>query len=697
MQISNFTRLVDGRVILCVLATLLLAYVWINSYFQLKTARNEALETVQRDTNNYARIIDEHAFRTILAADQASIFLANRYNELGNQLNLKEFAQSGMFVGDIIHQVAIIDGDGVLALSNLPTKKINLSDREHFRVHREQDTARIFISKPILGRLSKKWSIQLSRRANKDDGGLNGVVVISLDPFYFTRFYEDIKLGPSDVIIIARDDGTVLARRTNTKSDTGIDISKDEAFRAALTKNEGDLIANSTLDKKQRIYAHRKLASYPLFVIIGKGVDDALQPYSLHESETIRLNVIISLLVLSFTGFAVFMYGRLLASQKQALASDAAKTILLGELEVHQAELNASSERMNAILLNAADAIITTSDQGQIETFNHAAEQIFGYKASDILQHNIGQLTSDFSIENWQNNTSRSLAVMVGTRQNAEHFPLELTASKITVLDQEKFILIARDITARHKVERLQQEFVSTVSHELRTPLTAIRGSLGLLVGGVAGTLPEVATRMITLAHANTERLTRLINDLLDVQKLESGVLHLLVERLSLPSIINEAIEANQEYARRLGVSIVGVNEVPQVLVNVDGGRFQQVMANLLSNACKFSESGMQVELHVLQIGDMVRISITDHGPGIAENFRPRMFQKFSQADASSTKAKGGSGLGLSISKAIVNQMHGEIGYSSVIKEGSCFFIDLPIVEVSEKTIDNTERKATAK
>lgn len=674
MQKSNFTRLLDGRAILCVLAAFLLGYVWINSYYQLQIAKNDALEAVRSDANNYARIIDEHASRTILSADQASIFLANRYNDLGNRLDLKEFAQSGMFMGDMINQVAVIAGNGDLAISNLPTQKINLSDREHFRVHLMQDTARIFISKPVLGRLSKKWSIQLSRRVNSADGSLNGVVVVSLDPFYFTRFYEDIKLGPAGLITIAREDGTVLARRSNTISDIGQDISKGEAFRAALARGQGDLITRSTLDKKMRVFAYRKLAAYPVVVIIGKGLEDALQPYELRKAETIRLNTIISLLVLSFTGFAVFMYGRL-------LTNNTAKTILLGELEAHQAELNASSERMNAILQNAADAIITTNDQGQIETFNHAAEQIFGYKAADILLHNIAKLTNDFSTKNWQNNESRSFALLVGTRQNGEHFPLELTASKIALLDQDKFILIARDITARRKVERLQQEFVSTVSHELRTPLTAIRGSLGLLVGGVAGVLPDMAMRMIVLANANTERLTRLINDLLDVQKLESGVLNLVFERLPLPSIIFEAIEANQEYARRLGVRIVGVGEVPNVQLYLDAGRFQQVMANLLSNACKFSEKDGQVELHVQQNGNKVRIEIIDHGPGIAEDFRPRMFQKFSQADASSTKAKGGSGLGLSISKAIVNQMHGEIGYSSVVGEGSCFFIELPIDE----------------
>ncbi len=679
MRNKNLTRLVDGRAILCVLAALLLGYVWISSYYQLQTARIDAIDSVKRDANNYARIIDEHTSRTILSADQASIFLANRFNEVDMQLDLHEFAQSGMFVGDMINQVAIIDAKGDLAISTLPSKKINLSDREHFRVHAVRDSGRLFISKPVLGRVSQKWSIQLTRRANLPDGNLHGVVVISLDPFYFTRFYEDIKLGASGLITVARDDGTVVARRTQTKSDTGQDISKGEAFRAALEKGRGDLVAVSTLDKKERIFAYRKLRDYPLVVLVGMGLEDALQPYEIRRAETIRLATIISLLVLSFTAFAVFMYGRLLASQKQAIASNATKSALLLELEARQAELKASSSSLNAILENAADAIITTNEHGEIESFNHAAEQIFGYPAQDIIRSNFGRLTSAFDKKNWLSPDSRSFPLVLGVRQDGQTFPLELTTSKINLLGQDKIILIARDITARRKVERLQQEFVSTVSHELRTPLTAIRGSLGLLAGGVSGQLPETAKRMITLASANTDRLTRLINDLLDVQKLESGVLSLSLEQLAIAPLIQEAIDANQEYARRCNVQIVCTGSIPEANIEVDAARFQQVMANLLSNACKFSEADAKVEIRVQQIEQSLRIEVQDYGQGIPEDFRDRMFQKFSQADGSATKSKGGSGLGLSITKAIVNQMQGEIGYTSIVGQGSCFYICFPI------------------
>jgi two-component system sensor histidine kinase VicK len=268
------------------------------------------------------------------------------------------------------------------------------------------------------------------------------------------------------------------------------------------------------------------------------------------------------------------------------------------------------------------------------------------------------------------------LGVVEGVRNGGAVFPLEITTSKVHVLGQDKFILIARDITERRKVERLQQEFVSTVSHELRTPLTAIRGSLGLVAGGVTGVLPVQAATLVKMAYTNTERLTQLINDLLDVQKLESGLLSLTQVSCNLAGLIDEARDVNQAFAARLEVNIALHNPTPDVLVNVDAGRFQQVMANLLSNACKYSKPGETVLISTkLLAPDRVRIAVSDHGPGISEEFRERIFQKFSQQDSSDTKAKGGSGLGLSIAKAIVNQM----GYHSTIGEGSSFYVDLPV------------------
>ncbi|AZP14299.1 ATP-binding protein [Undibacterium parvum] len=680
MELLAKNRNRDARVGLSLFSLLLLAYIWGSTYYQLLDAKNEAIQTAQKDARNYARTIEEHTIRTLQTADQAALFVSEHYLVSGLRFDLLSYMKSGIILGDILNQVSIVDQKGELALSNLPMKKTNLADREHIRVHMEKDLGQLFVSKPVLGRISQKWSLQMTRRINHADGSFNGVAVVSVDPFYFTRFYDEINLGKHGTVTMFGEDGIVRARRDGKSAEVGQDLSKGMIFKAALANGSGDMRSTSVVDGKERLFSYRKIKNYPLYVAAAIGIEDALAPYQTRKIEALRLSLIASLLIIAFSVFVIAMVGRLQRSEQHALSANAAKTSLLHDLELQKDELKASSDRLDTIVQNAADAIITTNDRGDIESFNHSAESIFACSAKDLLGRNMQQLTPTLQAGSWKLLEAGVLGVVEGVRNGGAVFPLEITTSKVHVLGQDKFILIARDITERRKVERLQQEFVSTVSHELRTPLTAIRGSLGLVAGGVTGVLPVQAATLVKMAYTNTERLTQLINDLLDVQKLESGLLSLTQVSCNLAKLIDEARDVNQAFATRLEVNIALHNPTPDVQVNVDAGRFQQVMANLLSNACKYSNQGDTVMIATkLLASDRIRIAVSDRGPGISEEFRERIFQKFSQQDSSDTKAKGGSGLGLSISKAIVNQMGGEIGYHSTIGEGSSFYVDFPV------------------
>ena len=242
------------------------------------------------------------------------------------------------------------------------------------------------------------------------------------------------------------------------------------------------------------------------------------------------------------------------------------------------------------------------------------------------------------------------------------------------------------DVTELKKVDRMKSEFVSTVSHELRTPLTSIRGSLGLMAGGVGGHIPDEARGLLDIAQKNCERLINLINDILDIDKIESGLLDLVLAPVDLQSLVDMAVMENTAYASEREVSLVIVEKVSAVVVQVDPHRFAQVMANLLSNAIKYSYARGQVEIAVRRRADGVRVQIRDHGPGIAAEFRPRMFQRFSQSDSSDTRRVGGTGLGLAISKSIVERFGGKIGFESTPGEGSAFYFDLPMVVTAGQT-----------
>lgn len=254
--------------------------------------------------------------------------------------------------------------------------------------------------------------------------------------------------------------------------------------------------------------------------------------------------------------------------------------------------------------------------------------------------------------------------------------PLQLSDGRRQVLS------VAVDISARLRVERMKNEFISTVSHELRTPLTSIRGALGMLGAGVAGPVPDEARPLLEIAHKNTERLVRLINDILDIEKLESGRLQMQLRPWPLRALVEQSIVQNRPYAVEFGVDVVlrpAPSDDDDAMAEVDADRFAQVMANLLSNAVKHSPAGGTVEVELTQAHGGVSIAVNDRGEGIPEAFRAHVFERFAQADASDVRRRGGTGLGLAITRSLVEQMHGTIGFESTPGEGTRFEVWLPL------------------
>jgi len=245
-------------------------------------------------------------------------------------------------------------------------------------------------------------------------------------------------------------------------------------------------------------------------------------------------------------------------------------------------------------------------------------------------------------------------------------------------LDFPAFNGVLLDITTSKQLERVKDEFVSTVSHELRTPLTSILGSLKLVTTLSAASLPAQVAELLALAQRNADRLLALINDLLDMAKIESGALSINLGQIAPDALLKEAIAINEGYAAKLSVTLSCELPAHSPAVLADQARTIQVLSNLISNACKFSAAGAIVNVRLTVEAKAVRFSVVNRGAGIGEEFRSRIFQKFSQGDSSDTRKIGGTGLGLSICKALVERMGGEIGFDSVPYEQTAFWFTVP-------------------
>jgi signal transduction histidine kinase len=236
------------------------------------------------------------------------------------------------------------------------------------------------------------------------------------------------------------------------------------------------------------------------------------------------------------------------------------------------------------------------------------------------------------------------------------------------------------DVSLRNEVDTMKNEFISTVSHELRTPMTAIGGSLKLILSGKLGKFDGKVSELLVIAERNCGRLLRLVNDILDIEKIEKGQIDFKLEVYELDKLISEVLMHNKLYAEKFDIRLV-FTSLENIRVKVDPDRMLQVLTNLISNAIKFSKSHTEVKIIMQRIKNRVRVSVVDEGRGISDKFKERIFQKFAQADSSNTREKEGTGLGLSISKAIMEKLGGNLHFISNTDKGAVFFFELPIVE----------------
>jgi PAS domain S-box-containing protein len=353
----------------------------------------------------------------------------------------------------------------------------------------------------------------------------------------------------------------------------------------------------------------------------------------------------------------------------------------------------ATQARLAAIVESSEDAIISKNLDGIVLSWNASAERLFGYSTGEMIGRSIIQIIPDDLLEEEAQflhhiRQGNSIEHYETLRRRKDGTLIDVSLTLSPLRDARGDIIgaskIARDVTKQRQLDRMKSEFISLVSHELRTPLTAIRGSLGLLLRGVYDQKPEKKHRMIEIATQQSDRLIRLVNDILDLQRLESGSVQLVMQTCDAAILIQQSIDTMAANADERQIRLISL--ASHLLIFASADAIIQTLTNLLSNAIKFSEPNSTIWLNVQQTtGEpgsipVALFSIKDQGRGIPADKLESIFERFQQVDASDAREKGGTGLGLAICRKIVEQHHGQIWVESVLGEGSTFYFTLPLV-----------------
>ena len=315
-----------------ILASLLsVAVIWLGAWYLTSVDAKRTEEGAFQDTANLARAFEEHIIRLIQACDQVLLFARSSYEKEPRQFNLKRWASEQKFANDVTLQIAIADKNGILTASNLdlsPTPT-SIADREHFRVHQSTDRDELFISQPVMGRISEKWSIHLSRRTNRTDGSFSGIITIAIDPYYLASFYESIDVSKKGMVLLVGLDGIVRARVSGGSQTVGQSIKSGTLFKRLAHAGAGSYITDGQIDGNQRFTSYRLVRGYPLAVAVGLARSEVFASVAYNRVLYLFSAALMSVLIAVFT--AMLIKRQIAAHRSRSKLWDAANIDALTE------------------------------------------------------------------------------------------------------------------------------------------------------------------------------------------------------------------------------------------------------------------------------------------------------------------------------------------------------------------------------
>jgi signal transduction histidine kinase/DNA-binding response OmpR family regulator len=679
------------------LALLGIVVLWGGVLYALTAQREQAFRGAVENTANLARAFEEHIIRSIKTVDQTLLYVRDSYAKDPEHFDIAAWTKATQFLPDLTFQITLIDKAGMMIGSNLASSgaSLDLSDREHFRVHVDNPRDELFISKPVLGRASGKWSIQLTRKIIAADGSFGGVVVVSLDPLYLSKFYESVDLGSEGVVTLVGVDGIVRARATPGDRAIGQSLVGSRLFAEYARAKSGTYETSSVVDRITRIHAYRTVRGYPLIVTVGIAEDEVMTDYDANRRTFVILASVLTLLLLVVMAVIARHQAGLRRTREKLRASEA--------------RYAQKSEMLEATLENMSQGIIMVDAERRVQVCNRRAraklelpEELMAShpQFDDVLrwQWQHGEFGEDGGdVETWL----RSFVLSGGISSKAQTYErtrpngtvLEIrstpmqgggvvrTYTDVTLHKQtEAVLLAARDEADR--AARAKSEFLAMMSHEIRSPMNGLLGIVELL----RDTPLEAEQRhMVELVHQSAASLLRILNDVLDFSKIEAGAIVFAPEAVDLRGLVQLLVGPPSLAAAKKGLVFDWAidDDLPDT-IEIDPLRLGQILGNLVTNAIKFTAAGA-VGLRVRRAalasgGPALAFAVTDTGIGMSAETLAQLFQPFTQANASTTKNFGGTGLGLSISRRLARLLGGDIEAASTPGHGSTFTLTIPLV-----------------
>ena len=663
--------------------------VWVQALNTVAHDTQQDIVAQRNDIANLGRISAEHAERTFESVDQTLRIVRRDYLENLTKLNLQAFAADKLFNHEIMRQVGVLDAQGQLISSSLAFKPpLNFSDRAHFKVHLTSTSDELYISAPLIGRVSGAWTIQLSRRINRKDGSFAGVVVASVDAAYFTRFYGELNLGPGGATSLLRYDGAIQTRRSEAglQYEGSLDLPE---MRARLERGEsvGSFILAAHASQGERLFHFRGLRNFPLVVTFSQPTAQTTQHLAASRQVLLRQASLLTLLLL---GLAALLIWYIVTRRRLAQA--------------HLRDLRRLRDLTDCTPGALYQYRMLPDGRAQFAYVSQGAQAIFGHSPEDLMQDsslhhslvhpddvaglNDSVLQSAKDLSPWRLTyrlllADGSIRWLSGssTAQRLDDGTVEWNGFVADITEHKRIEQLAED------ANQAKSQFLANMSHEIRTPMNGVIGMVDILQ---TTELNPAQERMLDTVHKSALSLLGILNDILDYSKIESDMLSVERIPMHLRDVTESVVQllAVSAHTAQVEMLLKMDASLPQWILS-DPTRLRQVLLNLVGNAIKFTKDRHQggvaritlvVDSCSLPGGSAgLQICVIDNGIGMRPQQLADLFLPFTQADASTARRYGGTGLGLSISQRLVALMGGSISVHSTLGEGSEFRIALPL------------------